>query len=86
MEKTQFVTIDILGTQPETPNWNSFVVVMTRRYAKMTCAVPVSKTIVLHAALTFIDSWVRPYGIPSFLQTYDRLQFVSKFINALCSF
>lgn len=33
----------------------------------------------------FMDNWIIPYGIPTFLLTYNGLQFVSQFFRTLCS-
>lgn len=77
--------MDILGPLPKTSAGNQFVFAMNDRYSRLTRAVPVSKTTASRAALTIIDNWIMPYGIPNFLLTDSGQQFVRKFFNALCS-
>lgn len=76
--------MDILSLLPKTQSGNHCFVIMTDRYSKVTRTVPVSKTTALHAALTFIDNWIIPYGFPDALLTDNGPRFVSKFFNGLC--
>ena len=82
----EFIAMDILGPLPRSKKGNRFITVMTDRYSKLTRAVPSTKTTAPQVALIFLDNWVIPYGIPSYVLTDNGPQFTSKFFACLCAF
>lgn len=59
--------MDILGPLPRTKQGNQSVVVMTDRYAKLTSAIPTSKTNGNTVAYIFLEHCMENYGIKSSL-------------------
>lgn len=58
---------------------------ITYSYTKLTKAIPTTNTIPVTVAFIFLENWAANYFIPSNLLTENDLQFVSKFLAAVCS-
>ena len=81
----EFVAMDLLGPLPKTKRGNTFVLVITDRYSKLTRAIPLKATKATDIAMAFLDTWVYVYGAPKFLLTDNGPQFVAKFFETICS-
>lgn len=79
------VATNILDLLPKTTKDNQHVVIITERYSKLTGLVPTARITTTVVACIFFDPWVTPYGIPSYLLTYNGTQVVDKFFGSLCT-
>lgn len=73
-------------TPSEIHGWHQFVVVITDRYFKLTREIPSAKSTYMQVANNFLDHWVPPFGMLSYLLTDKELHFVGKFFTTFCSF
>lgn len=62
----------------KTTKGNQPVVIISNRYSKLTRAVHIARIKMTAVACLFFDSWVFPYGIPSYVLTKNGAQFVRK--------
>lgn len=81
-----FVLMKILVPFPKTKDGNQYLLLITNRYTKLKRATPATKPTAPHVAAIFLVHWTFPYGIPTYLLTYNGPQFVCKLFAALCSF
>lgn len=57
--------LDFLGLLTNTTQVNRFISVTTESYSKLTKAILVMKTTILHVAMAVHENWIMPYGISS---------------------
>ena len=81
----EFVGMDLLGPFPKSKKGYLYILVITDRFSKMTRAIPMRSTTAASVAQAFLDNWVYPYGVPSYLVTDNGPQFASKFFEAVCT-
>lgn len=67
-----FVAMDILGIIPKTKQGLHYNVVLTDRCSILTRARPASKFMSTHMANIFLDQWIIPFSIPSYLRADNR--------------
>lgn len=72
------------STPPHAVNENQHVNVMTERYTKLTRAMRTKKTLLLHVANVFCDSWVILHGRPPYVLIDNGVQFTSKLFATPC--
>lgn len=78
--------MDILGPLPKMSHANPIIVVIMDRYSKLTRAILTPKPTAIYFPIIFLDHWVMPYGITTFVLIHNGPQFVSKFFSVLCGF
>lgn len=78
------ITVDIIGALPKTNKDNKHVVIITDRYSKLTCAIPMRKITAGIVAAAFIDNWVLAYHISDSILTDNGSQFVAKLFEVIC--
>lgn len=81
-----FVAMHIIGSLELADSGNTSVIVATDRFSKLTKAVRTSKETTLHIAISHLDIFSAPSGIPKTLCTYNGRQFLSKFFGTVCQF
>lgn len=74
----EFVALKIMGPLPKTYDCNQFLLVITDRYSKINRAILITNKMVPHMAGKFLDNWVMPYGIPTYMFTDNGPQFEGK--------
>lgn len=57
---------------------------MTNRYTKLTRVIPTTRAIANTVAHIFLENWVKNFGIPSKLLTFNGHQFVQNFFVSFC--
>lgn len=70
--------MEILGALPITFQEIQYVLIIMDRYSKLTRAIPTSKTTVSRLANLFLDHWIVPFGVPTYLLTDYVPKFGSK--------
>lgn len=78
------VAMDILGPLLKTQQGNQYIVMITDKYSKLTRAIPNSKILSTHMSNIFLDHWIIPFGIPSYLLTDNGPQIVRKLFATVC--
>lgn len=76
----EFVAMEIFGPLPKNFWRNQFVLVITDLYSMRT-----SRTTTFHVAKPFMDHWICPFGIPTYLLSDNGPQFLRKFFQSLSS-
>ena len=79
-----FIAMDLLGPFPTTETGSTNILVITDRFSKLAQVTPLSSTTASAVANAFVENWVIPYGMPSFLLTDNGPQFVAKLFEAVC--
>lgn len=59
---------------------------MVDGYSKLIRAMLTAKKSATQAANVFLDNWIFPFGIPSYVIADNDPQFISKFIAAICGY
>lgn len=80
----QFVAVDILGPLPKTADGYQYVLMITDRLSKGTCAITMRTKPTARVAQHLLPAWVYPYGTPMYLFTDNRRQLVAKLFEAVC--
>ena len=75
--------MDLLGPLPKTVQGNQHVLVITDRFAKLACSIPLRTTTASVVANAFLDSWVYVYGAPRYVLTDNGPQFAAKLFDAV---
>lgn len=78
------VSLDLLGPLLTTTRGNTFLLVMTDRYAKLTRTVPLKTATAGDVAMAFVRHWVFTYGPPAQVLTDNGKQFASRFFMECC--
>lgn len=66
------MVMETLGPLPKAKFGNRTVIVSTDRYTNLTRAVLVTIVASTNATTMFVDNWVNPCGIPTYLLTEKR--------------
>lgn len=74
----KLIAIDILVPLPRTSTGFTSVVVMTDRVPKLARSVPLRRITAPYVTTDFLDHWIIPYGIPYFLLSDQRPQYLPK--------
>ena len=75
------VGIDIFGPLPKTSRGNKFLLVMSRRFSKLTQVTPL-KISAYNIAVAFVTHWAFKYGPPKTLLSDNGSQFASRLFQA----
>ena len=79
------VAMDLLGPLPKTAHGNRHVPVMTDRFTKLTCSIPLRTTTASVTANSFLDNWVYVYGAHRYVLTNNGPQFASNSFDVVCA-
>jgi hypothetical protein len=80
----EYVFIELLGPLPKTAHGNSFLLVMTDRFSKLTRTVPLWTTTAFVVAKALCEHWVFCYGPPRHVLSDNGPKFAAKFFQADC--
>lgn len=80
-----FVSMDIDGSFSKAAQGIQYTHVITDRYCKLTRAIQTSGRTATHVTNLFMDHWLIPYRITTYLLTDYGTQFVSMFFAAVCA-
>lgn len=73
----------MLGPLPRTVQRNRCAAVKTDRYSKIIQAVSTVERSATVVAIIFMDHWIVPFGISSYILTDNSLQIVRKFLSSI---
>lgn len=76
--------LDLPRPLSKTRQGNQYICLITDRYSKLMRAISTFKTSETHMADIFVDYWVVPFGIPTYLLMDNGPQFVGKFLTLVC--
>lgn len=77
--------MDKLRPLPRTSRGNRYVLLITNRYSKIPRAFILYNTTAPHAGNVFLEDWIIPYDIISYLLTDNGPQFVAKCFSSVCA-
>lgn len=80
----EFVATDLFGPLRKTGNENRHIFVITNRYTKICCTIPLLTAQVLQVTQALLDAWIYPYGMPETLLTDNGHPFTAKFFETVC--
>lgn len=78
-ERLEFIAVDVVGPFSETVQGYLYILVFTRCYSKLARAFPTLRATATHVANVFLNHWLVSYGIPTYLLTDYKIQFVARF-------
>ena len=81
----QSLAIDILGALTKTKKVQRFILVMSKRFSKLTHVVPLRRIDAYTVAVAFVETRVFKYSPPKTLISDYGKQFDAKFFQAVCS-
>lgn len=78
--------MDVLETLPRPTQGSKYIILIAERYYKLTQAVPSARTSATQVGNVFLDYWIVPFGIPSYVLTNNGPSFVRKFFATVCGY
>lgn len=83
-EPLEFVAVNICGTLSRTTKGCKNLVMITDQYSKLTLVVSTCNIAMTASACIFLNTWVVPYDITSYILSDSSKIFVSKLFGTLC--
>ena len=81
----ELVVMDPLGPLPKIAPGNQHVLVITDRFPKLTCGIPLRTTTASVVAKGVLNNWVYVYGAPRYVLTENGPQFAAKVFDTVCA-
>ena len=81
---TQIMAVDILGPLPESPNGNSYILVVGDYFTRWMEALPIPNQEAVTVAVQLVDEVFLRYSIPEQLHSDQGAQFESQLISEVC--
>jgi len=79
------IAVDLFGPLERTAAGHQFILVITDRFTKLVCAIPMDGTSAVECASAVLDYWVGAYGPPDRLLSDGGPQFTSHFWGQVCN-